>query len=146
MIVAALVFGGAYILAKVTVDKSNPAMVAGMLSVIVTLVLAPFAWFVWVPVSWYDVGILFIVAFFATTGHYTMSLALAAAPVTVTQPVTYLQLVWAALLGVLVFAEPIDIWVVLGGTIIMASVTFITWREATLKRRIVAPPSPATKV
>jgi len=39
------------------------------------------------------------VACFATAGHFTMTLAFAAAPMTVTQPVTFLQLVWAVLLG-----------------------------------------------
>ncbi|MEX0338303.1 MAG: DMT family transporter [Arenibacterium sp.] len=146
MMLAAVVFGGSYILAKITVDKANPEIVVGMLSVMVTVCLAPFAFAVWVPPDWSQILILFVVAFFATAGHYTMSIALAAAPVTVTQPVTFLQLVWAALLGVVVFAEPIDIWVVVGGTIILASVTFITWREAVLKRRVVTPPTPATKL
>ena len=74
-----------------------------------------------------------------------MTLAFAAAPVTVTQPVTFLQLLWATLLGAVAFAEPVDIWVVLGGAVILASVTFITWREAMLNRQI-TPPSHATKV
>ena len=76
--------------------------------------------------------------------RFTMTLAFAAAPVTVTQPVTFLQLVWATALGAVVFAEPIDIWVVLGGAVILGSVTFITWREAMLKRQI-TPATPATK-
>jgi drug/metabolite transporter (DMT)-like permease len=73
-----------------------------------------------------------------------MTLAFAAAPLTVTQPVTFLQLVWATALGAVVFAEPNDIWVVLGGAVILGSVTFITWREAMLKRQI-TPATPATK-
>ena len=76
-----------------------------------------------------------MVACFATAGHYTMTLAFAAAPLTVTQPVTFLQLVWAVLLGALVFDEGFDGWVILGGTIIMAAVSFITWREAVARRR-----------
>ena len=146
MMLAAVVFGGSYILAKITVDKANPEIVVAMLSVMVTLFLAPFAYLVWVTPEWTEVGILLVVAFFATAGHYTMSIALAAAPLTVTQPVTFLQLVWAALLGVVVCAEPLDIWVVLGGLMILASVTFITWREAMLKRRVLTPPAPATKL
>ena len=43
-----------------------------------------------------------------------MTLALRAAPIAVTQPVTFLQLVWATLLGALVFAEAVDAWVILG--------------------------------
>jgi drug/metabolite transporter (DMT)-like permease len=63
-------------------------------------------------------------------------LAFAAAPLTVTQPVTFLQLIWAVAMGALVFNEPVDGWVVFGGAIIMASISFITWREALAKRRI----------
>lgn len=146
MMLAAVVFGGSYLLAKVTVDKAGPPIVVGMLSVWVTVSLAPFAWAVWVPPTWSEIGILFAVAFFATLGHYTMTLALAAAPVAVTQPVTFLQLVWATVLGVVVFLEPVDMWVVLGGTLILGSVSFIAWREAVLNRRTVTPPVPATKV
>ena len=46
----------------------------------------------------------------------------------------------------LVFSEPVDIYVVLGGVLILASVTFITWREAQLKRRPITPTINATKV
>jgi drug/metabolite transporter (DMT)-like permease len=84
---------------------------------------------------------LFLVAIFATIGHFTMTLAFRAAPMTVTQPVTFLQLVWATILGAAVFSEPVDGWVVLGGVIILASVSFIAWRESVLKRRAIAPPA-----
>lgn len=146
MLLAGLVFGGSYLLAKVTVDAANPAIVVGMLSVWVTVALAPWALSVWVQPTWGEIGILFCVAIFATGGHYTMTLALAAAPVAVTQPVTFLQLIWATLLGAWVFAEPIDIWVALGGGLILGAISFIAWREARLKRRAITPPVPATKL
>ncbi|MEM6306085.1 MAG: DMT family transporter [Pseudomonadota bacterium] len=136
MLFAAIVFGGSYILAKIMADEQKPGVVVTMLSIYVTLGLAPFALPVWITPTWEELGLLTAVAFFATAGHYTMTLAFAAAPVTVTQPVTFLQLLWATLLGVVAFAEPVDIWVVLGGSLILASVTFITWREAVLKRQI----------
>jgi drug/metabolite transporter (DMT)-like permease len=146
MLIAAVVFAGSYLLAKVLADEVKPTVVVAMLSLFVTLALAPFAFAKWGSPSWSDLGILLAVAMFAQAGHYTMTLAFAAAPVTVTQPITFLQLVWATLLGLLVFAEPVDIWVVIGGVVILASVTFITWREATLKRPPVTPPTNATKV
>ncbi len=145
MLFAAVVFAGSYLLAKVLADEAKPAVVVGMLSIFVTLGLAPFALPVWITPSWEEILILFGVAFFATAGHYTMTLAFAAAPVTVTQPVTFLQLVWATALGAVAFSEPVDIWVILGGFVILSSVTFITWREAMLKREI-TPNSNATKL
>lgn len=146
MLFCAVTFAGSYLLAKIMADEAKPAVVVFMLSIFVTIGLAPFALADWVTPTWGDLGLLFLVACFATAGHYTMTMAFAAAPVTVTQPVTFLQLVWAVALGALVFAEPVDIWVILGGGLILASVTFITWREAVLKRRPITPPTPATKV
>ena len=63
-----------------------------------------------------------------------MTRALAAAPISVTQPVTFLQLVWAVLLGWLAFDETPDVWVIVGGGVIISAVSFITWRESVLRR------------
>ncbi len=146
MLATGALFGASYLIAKLMSGRVSPAVVVGMLSVTVTLGLAPMAMAVWVTPSWSELGWIFLVACFATAGHYTMTLAFAAAPITVTQPVTFLQLVWSVLLGALVFGEPVDGWVVLGGAIIIAAISFITWREAMLKRREITPTTPATKM
>lgn len=142
----ALFFAMSYLIAKVMADRVSAAVVVGWLSIFVTLGLAPFAYAVWVWPSWQEIAWLFLVAAFATGGHFTMTLAFRAAPVAVTQPVTFLQLVWATLLGTLVFVEPVDAWVVLGGALIIASVCFIAWREAVLGSRMKTPPAPEARV
>jgi drug/metabolite transporter (DMT)-like permease len=136
MMGTAFMFAAGYLVAKQLSSEVSASVIVGMLSITVTIGLAPFAWAVWIPVAWSDIGWLFLVACFATAGHYSMTLAFAAAPLTVTQPVTFLQLIWAVAMGALVFNEPVDGWVVFGGAIIMASISFITWREALAKRRI----------
>jgi len=146
MLFAAIVFAGGYLSAKILSDEVPASIVVAMLSIFVTIGLAPFAAADWVTPTQNDLALLFLVACFAVGGHYTMTLAFAAAPLTVTQPVTFLQLVWATALGALVFAEAVDIWVLLGGGLILASVTFITWREAVLRRRPITPAGPATKL
>ena len=145
MLIAAVVFAGSYIVAKIMADQVRPGVVVAMLSIFVTLGLAPFAISVWIMPTMEELVILMGVACFATAGHYTMTLAFAAAPVTATQPVTFLQLVWATALGAIFFAEPVDIWVILGGGVILSSVTFITWREARLNR-VITPNANATKL
>ncbi|NIZ60123.1 EamA family transporter [Sedimentitalea sp. CY04] len=146
MLFTAMAFGASYLLAKFTVDGTNPTVVVAMLSIWVTVGLTPFAVVVWVTPTLIELAILFGVACFATGGHYAMTMAFASAPMTVTQPVTFLQLVWATALGALVFAEPVDIWVVCGGGVILAAVSFITWRESVLKRRAITPTDTAVKV
>ncbi|SDI50499.1 Threonine/homoserine efflux transporter RhtA [Lutimaribacter saemankumensis] len=146
MLLAAVVFGASYLLAKVLTDEVNAIVVVGMLSLWVTVGLAPMAASVWVPTDLHTIAVLFGVACLATSGHYTMTLAFRCAPLTVTQPVTFLQLVWAVLVGAVFFGEAVDPWVIVGGLVILGSVSFITWREAMLKRRAVTPAAPATKV
>lgn len=138
MLFTAIMFAAGYLVAKQLSGEVAPAVVVGMLSITVTIGLAPFAFAVWIQPTLSQLGWLFLVACFATAGHYTMTLAFAAAPLTVTQPITFLQLVWAVLLGFLVFGEPIDGWVVVGGIVIMTSVSFITWREAVARRAATA--------
>ena len=134
MLGTAILFAVSYLIAKKLTDEVSPEVILGMLSLTAAIGLAPFAFAVWQTPTWEEVGWMAAVALFATAGHYTMTLAFAAAPVSVTQPVTFLQLVWATLLGVFVFGEPLDKWVVFGGAIILASVVFISIREAMLKR------------
>ncbi|MDO5704462.1 MAG: DMT family transporter [Paracoccus sp. (in: a-proteobacteria)] len=144
-IAAAVCFGASYLLAKRLSALVSPAVVVAMMSLTVTIGLAPLAWAVWVPPTLAQIGWLGLVAVFATLGHYTMARAFAAAPLTVTQPVTFLQLIWAALLGWFVFHEPLDGWVILGGGLMIGAISYITWREARLRRRAVTPPVGATK-
>ena len=144
-ILSAPLFAISYLVAKRLSMQASPTVVVGMLSVFVTIGLAPFAWAVWVPPTLPDVLWLGLVAVFATAGHFTMTKALSAAPLAVTQPVTFLQLVWATLLGTIFFADPVDIWVLIGGGIIISAVSFISYREWVLSRRERTPPAVAIK-
>lgn len=146
MLGTALSFAGGYLIAKILSEEVSATVVVGMLSVTVTIGLAPLAAAVWVTPTLWELGILFAVACFATAGHYTMTLAFAAAPVTVTQPVSFLQMVWAVLLGWIGFQEAPDFWVIVGAGVIIAAISFMTWREAVIKRRQVTPLVGQTKV
>jgi drug/metabolite transporter (DMT)-like permease len=136
MLGAAVFFAGSYLIAGKLARQVKPTLIVAMMSITVTIGLAPFAVAVWVTPQLDELVWLFAVAGFATFGHFAMMKAFAAAPMTVTQPVTFLQLVWSVLLGALFFGEPVDGWVVLGGVLILSAVTFVTWREAVLKRRV----------
>jgi drug/metabolite transporter (DMT)-like permease len=135
MLGTAVAMSVSYFLAKLLSQRMPAQVVVFYLSVVVPVILLPVVVPVWVPVGWTDLGWLFLCAAFATAGHYTMTLAFRSAPLTVTQPVTFVQLVWATLLGVFVFGEPADGFVILGGAMIIASISFISWREARLARQ-----------
>ena len=136
---ATLCFAVSYIFAKRLSALAPASVVVAVLSVTVAVGLAPIALWVWQPVSVVQLGWLAVVAGLATMGHYTMTRAFRAAPLAVTQPVTFLQILWATLLGALVFDEAVDGFVILGGAMIVGAVSLNTWAEA---RRGRIPPQP----
>jgi drug/metabolite transporter (DMT)-like permease len=138
---ATLCFAVSYIFAKRLSGMAPASVVVAVLSVTVAAGLAPIAAWVWQPVSPVQLAWLAAVAALATLGHYTMTRAFRAAPLAVTQPVTFLQILWATLLGMLVFAEPVDGFVILGGALIVGAVSLNTWAEAR-KGRIPPQPEP----
>jgi len=102
-------------------------------SLLLTLLSLPAALAVWQWPSPVELGWLALIGGLATVGHLAMTSAFKAADASVVFPVDYTRLVWASLLGYLVFGDPLDAWTWVGGTIIFASTTYIALRERKAK-------------
>jgi drug/metabolite transporter (DMT)-like permease len=134
-LVASLFFAGSFLLAKQMTRSESSTDILIMLTLFCTLALMPGAIYVWVEPTWFEVGWLALTAVFATAGHYALTRAIGYAPLTVTQPLSFLQMVWAILFGYWLFDEIPDVWVVAGAVIIVAAVSYLTHREARSARR-----------
>lgn len=145
MLAVAPLFAISYLMAKRLTERTSPAATVAWMSVMVALVQAPVALWVWQPMTRIELLWIFGSAAIATAAHYAMLMAFKVAPISVTQPVTFLQLVWSVIFGALLFREAVDIWVILGGSVIFGAVLFIAWREQRLRRGLVreAPTTPA---
>ena len=82
-----------------------------------------------VPPNFFDVMCLGFVAILATIGHYAMTQSFRLTPMTISQPVTYLQLVWATIMGIYLFGDMFDIYVIIGGAMITLSATVIAYLD-----------------
>lgn len=133
-LIAAPLFAVSFLLAKKLTDEADSAEIVAMLSLGCTIVLLPMALADWRDPTWAEVGWLALTALCATAGHYTLTRAYACAPITVTQPITFLQIVWATILGVVAFGEPADIFITTGAAVIVGSAWYIARREMQLKR------------
>ncbi|WP_234455202.1 DMT family transporter [Thermohalobaculum xanthum] len=142
---AAPLFACSFLIAKGLTSQRGPGEIVGVLSLGCTLTLLPGAILVWRAPTFDEVAWLALTAAIATAGHYTLTRAFRAAPLTVTQPIGFLQLVWAAFLGIILFGEALDPFVLLGGGIVVASVTYISHREAVAARLMTTPPPQAIK-
>ncbi len=133
-LVAAFFFAGSFLLTKQMTQSESSGDILVMLSIFCTLALLPGAIYYWRPPTLIEIGWLALVAVFATSGHYAITRAIAHAPLTVNQPLTFLQLVWAVLFGYLLFDEVPDIWVVAGGALIITAISYLAHREAKQQR------------
>ncbi len=126
---AAPLFAVSFLLAKRLTSTQDPAIIVAMLSVFCTIVLLPGALWQWRTPTGTELFWLLLTAVIATIGHYTLTRAIEAAPITVTQPISFLQLVWATILGFVMFGEAVDPIVILGGGVIIGAATYISHRE-----------------
>ena len=122
MLMATVVFTASYLIAKIVSKERSSSEIVAMLSIFTTIFLIPSAIYSWEPLSIKAFLILSFTALIATVGHITMTKAIKAAPMVVTQPILFLQLVWASMVGLFIFNEKFDPFVILGGTIIMLCV------------------------
>jgi len=128
-------FAISFILAKKLSDHVDPLLIVASLSLVCTLTLLPLALVNWVQPDLSEWLLLSLTAVLATLGHYTMTRAFMHAPIGALQPVSFLQLVWATLAGIVLFGEPVDQFVLLGGTILVGSAGYIAHRESVLARQ-----------
>ena len=125
-----------YVIATRLVSHDDSASTSffytGVAGAVVLSFTAPFYWTSLEPVDWIWMALL------CTTGissHYFLIRAydlLAAAAV---QPLTYLQLVLAAVIGTTFFGEQLTLNMLIGSIIVVGAGIFTIWRESVVARR-----------
>ena len=135
ILIAAPLFACSKVMTKSLTRTENTTAIVAWLSLYVTIVLAVPAMIVWRTPSWEELAMLAGVAALATTAHICMTRAWRAADISVTQPVEFLQLVWASLIGIYMFGEQPTLGIWIGGAVIIGSATYIAHREALTRRR-----------
>ena len=72
---------------------------------------------------------LVLIGFAALLAHFCLTTALSLAPATVVMPVDFIRLPVIAMVGMLVYAEAIDMWVFIGAAIIFTGNYMNIWSE-----------------
>jgi drug/metabolite transporter (DMT)-like permease len=142
--VAAAVFYAGYGIATRMVsrtDSSETTLFYGNL--VAVAVMAPLLPFVWGgPLSWFDLALIVAMGALGSVSHYLLIAAHRRAPASVLSPFIYTQIVWAVLLGYLVFTNIPTRWTMIGAGIVIASGLYLIYRERKVTGRVVAPVEP----
>ena len=102
-------------------------------------VIGPFLWQWPTGEQWLY---LMVLALLGLSGHYCLVRALTYAPAVIIQPFTYTMLVWAVIVGFLVFHDVPDLWTISGAVLIVASGLYAAWRERVRSKRPIEPAKP----
>jgi len=91
--------------------------------------------FFWTPMTLADIGWLAVLCVTGMSGHYFLIRALDATEAVRIQPFIYLQMVFAMIIGAVIFGEAIDPWAVAGMALIIGAGLYAIWREWQITRR-----------
>ena len=116
------------IVRKMSATESDATLLAYINTslLLIGVVGAPF---VWQPVTLGQVGFILVLAVTLVVGQWLMLRAFRMAPVGVVAPFQYTGIVWATLIGWIVWDEfpALNVWI--GASILIASGLYVMWRE-----------------
>lgn len=114
----------------------DPATSATIATVVGTAALSLVVWGDWkTPSSAVEIGMIASLGLLSGLGHYLYTIAFGCGPASVVAPFNYSHLIFAALLGFVIFGYFPDLWTWVGAGLIVASGLYIGYREAVLSRR-----------
>ena len=83
----------------------------------------------WDPVSRSDWSLMLLLSASGVVGHYLLIKCYEVAEASAVQPFAYLQLIWASVIGIIIFGEQITTNILIGACIIVGAGLFTLWRE-----------------
>lgn len=130
MLAASPVFAASFLLTKsLTRDESTGVIVVwqAITVALFSLPLAVLHWHAVSPWQWLGFAVCGVLGSF---GHYCLTRSFGAADISSTQSVKFLDLVWASIMGALVFSDLPSASTIAGGVVIAAATLWIARREA----------------
>lgn len=130
MLASAPVFAASFLITKVLTRTETAGVIVLWQAVTVTLFSLPMALVTWQTpsaVQWIGFALCGLLG---SAGHYCLTRSFRAADISATQSVKFLELVWASLLGWLIFADVPTQTTLLGGGVIFAATLWLARRES----------------
>ncbi|MCW5636131.1 MAG: DMT family transporter [Rubrivivax sp.] len=129
MLASAPMFAASFLITKALTKQETAGVILVWQSITVSVFSLPLAIANWGPVNGAQWLGFLVCGLLGSVGHYCLTRSFAAADISATQSVKFLDLVWAAALGYLFFADVPTETTVLGGALIAAATLWVARRE-----------------
>ena len=130
MLASSPVFAASFLITKGLTRYERPAVIVVWQSITVAIFSLPLALLGWQTPNAIQWLTFVLCGFLGSLGHYCLTRSFSVADISATQSVKFLDLVWASVLGWLVFADTPSRSTLIGGAVICASTLWIARREA----------------
>lgn len=130
-----VLWAGSMLDIKILARTDSSLTIATYMTVFLMPITLVAALFVWEWPTWEQLGIMFLLGACGSAGHMLFTEAFRYGDTTALMPLDFTKLIWAALIGYLFFGQVPDLWTWIGGTVIFASATYISYREHQISRR-----------
>jgi drug/metabolite transporter (DMT)-like permease len=130
MLAASPLFAASFLITKALTRRDAPQVIVVWQALTVTLFSLPFAVYAWAwptPLQW---ALFLLSGIIGSAGHFCLTRAFSLADLSATQPVKFLELIWASVVGFTIWGDVPGPATLLGGAVIFASTTWIARREA----------------
>jgi drug/metabolite transporter (DMT)-like permease len=130
MLTSAPVFATSFLITKALTRYETTGTILVWQSITVAALSLPLALLAWQPLSAWQWAGFAVSGLLGSGGHYCLTRSFTRADISATQSVKFLDLVWAALLGVVLFADVPSTTTLAGGALICAATVWLARRES----------------
>ena len=129
IIFSALCFSASKLLVKVITRTDPPESVVFWQASWVAVVAFPVALYFWQTPNWEQSIWIVTLSIVTIMNHFAITWAIKLADIGVIEPISFTRLIWAAIVGFVLFGDTPNIFTLIGGAIILGSVVYIARRE-----------------
>ena len=134
MLASCPVFAASFLMTKALTRTDRAEVIVFWQAVSVSCFSLPLALWYWAPLSPAHLFAFLLAGVIGVVAHYCITRGFAVADISSTQSVKFLDLVWSASMGWLVFSEVPNKTTLIGGLVICGSTIWIAHREARGRR------------
>jgi len=131
MLSSSPLFAASFLITKALTRRDRPEVIVAWQAITVSAFSLPFAVFGWTWPSLEQWGWFLMTGLLGSAGHWCLTEAFRIADLSAIQPVKFIDMIWSAALGWLVFTEVPAATTFAGAAVIFTATTWIARREAT---------------
>ncbi|MEZ5651485.1 MAG: DMT family transporter [Burkholderiaceae bacterium] len=124
-----------FLITKSLTRDDPPRTIVAWQNLSISAMTLPAALLLWQTPGPTELLLLAGAGLFGTLGHWALTRAFALAEISALQPVRFLDLLWSALYGIVLFGDPPVLATLIGGIVIVSATVWLARSEAAARRR-----------